>query len=240
MTFVPRAYPLLARLHYAYSEAGERLNVAENAWWERRPDGGRALGAVVEAMDHPRHPHRLRIHLRLGPNHSPMEMQATLLRPDGSGEARYVFHPEAVEASGDWNGEAFEDFISMPPGYTVAPSCMAADGLHFLKLPDGGLARSLNCYLLAPHRTTAPLLGQPATFSAQFVGKETVGIDGDAVPACRVRAAYAAAPHRPADFRLTREGYLLRMTAQRRDGASTEAICTRFTRFEGAAGDGKM
>ncbi|MBW3625871.1 MAG: hypothetical protein KY468_20960 [Armatimonadetes bacterium] len=230
MTAVPRAYPLLARLRYAYYEAGEALRVVENAWWEGRWDGGRALGAVVEAMDHPRTPHRLRVHLRLSPEDAPVEMMLSLLRPDGEGEATYHFEAERVVAEGVWDGEAFSSVVPMPPGYTVAPYCIAADGLHFRSRRGAPPVERQPCYMVNPKQPQAPLAGASVSFSAEPLGEETLMVDGHLHTVQRYRAAYAEEPAPPADYWVTEEGYPLRMVSHRRTGEPVEVACIRFQR----------
>ena len=228
MSATPRPYPLLARLRYAYFEAGEELPVVENAWWEGRWDGGRALGAVVEAMAHPRQPHRLRVHLRLGPDDRPREMELTLLRPDGEGQASYRFEAETVHAGGVWNGETFRATTAMPPGYTVAPYCIAADGLHFRTRAGTALGGIQSYYMVNPKQNEDPLQGRHVSFNKTLFGEDTLEMNGRSCPVKRFRAAYEGEPAPPADYWVTGDGYVLRMESRRRTGERTEAVCIRL------------
>jgi hypothetical protein len=238
MSATPRPYPVLARLRYDYREGDGPLNVVENAWWESRPDGGCVLGAVVEAMGHPRTPYRLRIHLRLAPDFTPRLMEATLLRPDGEGRAAYHFEAERVQVEGEWNGSPVEAESSMPHGYTVAPHCLAADGLHF-RDPRNGVR---TCYLLDPRREDGPLVGKPAAFTSYYVKEETIEVSGAAYSASRFRAAYESLPDRPADFWVWDRRFALRMTSSRSNGQPVEIVATdlRFPSNEGKGIDSPL
>lgn len=229
MSATPRSYPLLARLRYAYFEAGRELPVVENAWWESRWDGGRVLGAVVEAMDHPRTPHRLRVHLRLSPQDTPVEMKLSLMRPEEQGEATYAFEPDRVLAEGEWDGEAFRHETPMTSGYTVAPYCIAADGLHFLRQQSGNTAGECVCYMVNPRSGDSPLIGQAVPFHVSYGTEEPVEVQGRSVPARRFTAAYTEGDAPPAEYWVTANGYPLRMRSQRRSGEPVEVVCIRLT-----------
>lgn len=228
MTAVPRSYPLLARLRYAYYEADHLLPVVENAWWEGRWDGGLALGAVVEAWEHPRSPHRLRVHLRLKPDDTPQEMTLSLLRPDGEGQASYRCEAETVIAEGVWNGEPFREETPMPQGYSVAPYCIAADGLHFLSRQRTDLPAARSCYLVNPKSSDTPLHGALVTFTALLRGEEVIEMNGQTHAVSRFGAAYVGDLAPPADYWVTQDGYALRMVSRRRTGERVEVVCDRF------------
>jgi hypothetical protein len=101
----------------------------------------------------------------------------------------------------------------MPPGYTVAPHCFSADGLHFRPTDDGLRA----CYLLDPRRPDDPLVGKPAAFTSYYGGEETLEVSEASYRGEKFRAAYVAFPGRPADFVTLNRQFALRMTTGTED-----------------------
>jgi hypothetical protein len=223
----PRPYPLLANLRYAYYEEERSLPILENAWWEARLDGGCVLGAVTEAMGDLRSPYRLRVRLRLKPDGSPREMELTLLRPDGEGRASYQFEPERVRATGEWQGHSFDQSADLPAGYSIAPHCFAADGLHFFIAEKDREARR-SCYGIDPRRAENPLLGAASSFTFRYQGEENCRAGNAVFPARRFTAAYENAPDRPADFWVYQGRYPLRMDACGRKGTRRRILCDRL------------
>lgn len=222
--FAPQPYPVLARMRYEYREHGQLTGVMENAWWESRWGGGRALGAVVEAWNHPRTPHRLRLYLRLTSDNAPVEMKQTLLRPDGEGDATYRCEAGRVLVAGEWRGVRFEEETPLPEGYTLAPWAVAADGLHFLPEWEAVGEQRRWVYATDPRYPEAPLLGRAVSFVAEALGDEEMTVDGVIWPTRRFRARYEEGPRRATDYWVTLEGYVARMWTEE---SGREVLCVR-------------